>query len=132
MKKTAVGLLLALLCLLALCLPAAAAAAADGLLLGSPTLIGDALPPVYEMLLGLNPVIHRGKFAGAFGSYAWSGEAAPNLLERMRAVTPLVTACLPHRLPRCWTGCPNGIADAISVDCLNKDWLSARALSAFS
>ena len=65
---------------------AAAAAAADGLLLGSPTLIGDALPPVYEMLLGLNPVIHRGKFAGAFGSYAWSGEAAPNLLERMRAL----------------------------------------------
>lgn len=62
----------------------AAIAAADGFLLGSPTLVGDALPPVYSMLLGLNPVIHRGKFAGAFGSYAWSGEAVPNLMERMK------------------------------------------------
>ena len=61
---------------------AAAAAAvedADGFLLGSPTLVGDALPPIYEMLLGLNPIIHKGKFAGAFGSYGWSGEAVPNL-----------------------------------------------------
>ena len=66
---------------------AAAAAAvedADGFLLGSPTLVGDALPPVYEMLLGLNPIIHKGKFAGAFGSYGWSGEAVPNLVARMQ------------------------------------------------
>ena len=53
----------------------AAVAAADGFLLGSPTLVGDALPPVYEMFLGLNPIIHKGKPAGAFGSYGWSGEA---------------------------------------------------------
>lgn len=65
---------------------AAAIAASDGFLLGSPTLVGDALPPVYEMLLSLNPVIHRGKFAGAFGSYAWSGEAVHNLVERMRSL----------------------------------------------
>ena len=58
----------------------------DGFLLGSPTLIGDALPPVYEMLLGLNPVIHRGKVAGAFGSFAWSGEAVPNLMERLKSL----------------------------------------------
>ena len=57
---------------------------ADGFLLGSPTLVGDALPPVYEMLLGLNPIIHKGKFAGAFGSYGWSGEAVPNLVARMQ------------------------------------------------
>ena len=66
---------------------AAAAAAvedADGFLLGSPTLVGDALPPIYEMLLGLNPIIHKGKFAGAFGSYGWSGEAVPNLVARMQ------------------------------------------------
>ena len=66
---------------------AAAAAAveyADGFLLGSPTLVGDALPPIYEMLLGMNPIIHKGKFAGAFGSYGWSGEAVPNLVARMQ------------------------------------------------
>lgn len=62
----------------------AAVAEADGFLLGSPTLVGDALPPVYEMLIGLNPIIHKGKFAGAFGSYGWSGEAVPNLTARMQ------------------------------------------------
>lgn len=70
----------------------AAVAAADGFLLGSPTLVGDALPPVYEMLIGLNPIIHKNKFAGAFGSYAWSGEGVPNLmvrLEQLRFKIPL-------------------------------------------
>lgn len=62
---------------------AAEIAASDGFLLGSPTIVGDALPPVYKMFLSLNPVIHRGKFAGAFGSYAWSGEGVPNLIARM-------------------------------------------------
>ncbi|MEG0617070.1 MAG: FprA family A-type flavoprotein [Oscillospiraceae bacterium] len=57
--------------------------ASDGFLLGSPTLVGDALPPVYEMLIGLNPIIHKNKFAAAFGSYAWSGEAVPNITARM-------------------------------------------------
>ncbi len=61
----------------------AAVEAADGILLGSPTLVGDALPPVYEAMLGLNPVIHRSKFAGAFGSYGWSGEAVHNIASRL-------------------------------------------------
>lgn len=59
---------------------------ADGFLLGSPTMVGDALPPAYEAMLGLNPVIHRGKFAGAFGSFAWSGEGAGNLMARMETL----------------------------------------------
>ena len=59
-------------------------AAADGFLLGSPTLVGDALPPVYEMFLGLNPIIHKGKPAGAFGSYGWSGEGVPHITERLK------------------------------------------------
>ncbi len=61
----------------------AALQSADGILLGSPTLVGDALPPLYEVMVGLNPIIHRGKFGGAFGSYGWSGEAAHNLIARM-------------------------------------------------
>ena len=61
----------------------AALEAADGILLGSPTLVGDALPPIYEAMLCLNPVIHRGKFAGAFGSYGWSGEAVQNVSARL-------------------------------------------------
>ncbi|NLW79960.1 MAG: FprA family A-type flavoprotein [Ruminococcaceae bacterium] len=70
----------------------AAVAGADGMLLGSPTLVGDALPPIYEVMVGLNPVIHKGKFAGAFGSYGWSGEAVQNIttrLEQLRMTLPL-------------------------------------------
>lgn len=65
---------------------------AEGILLGSPTMVGDALPPVYEAMVGLNPVIHKYKFAGAFGSYAWSGEGVPNItarLEQLRMHLPL-------------------------------------------
>lgn len=64
----------------------AAVQSADGFLLGSPTLVGDALPPIYEMLVGLNPIIHKGKPAGAFGSYGWSGEAVPKLIAQMQAI----------------------------------------------
>lgn len=63
---------------------AAAVASSNGFLLGSPTLVGDALPPVWEMLLGINPVIHKGVSAAAFGSYGWSGEAVPNLMARLK------------------------------------------------
>ena len=64
----------------------AAVQTADGFLLGSPTLVGDALPPIYEMLVGLNPIVHKGKLAGAFGSYGWSGEAVPKLTAQMQAI----------------------------------------------
>ena len=56
---------------------------ASGFLLGSPTMVGDALTPVWQVLTAINPIIHKGKFAGAFGSYAWGGEGVPNLIERM-------------------------------------------------
>ncbi len=57
---------------------------AQGLLVGSPTLVGDALPPVYELLYSLNPIIHKGKIVGAFGSYGWSGEAVGNMMDRFK------------------------------------------------
>ena len=39
-----------------------------------------------DMLVGLNPIIHKGKPAGAFGSYGWSGEAVPKLTAQMQAI----------------------------------------------
>ena len=66
--------------------------AADGVLLGSPTLVGDALPPIANILTHLNPYFHRGKMMGAFGSYGWSGEAVPHIMERLaqlKLATPL-------------------------------------------
>ena len=59
-------------------------AAADGILLGSPTILGEALAPIWSLTLGLFAPIHGGKLASAFGSYGWSGEGVPHLLERLR------------------------------------------------
>ncbi len=57
---------------------------ADGLLLGSPTILGDALAPILCLTTRICCPIHGGMRASAFGSYGWSGEAVPNLLERLR------------------------------------------------
>ncbi len=57
---------------------------ADGILLGSPTIVGDALKPIWDLTLGMFPATHGGKYAGAFGSYGWSGEAVPNLTGRLK------------------------------------------------
>lgn len=56
----------------------------QGLLLGTPTILGDALPPIWNILMSLNPVIHGGKVASVFGSYGWSGEGTDNLMERLK------------------------------------------------
>ncbi|MGL5615826.1 MAG: FAD-dependent oxidoreductase [Sarcina sp.] len=55
----------------------------DGILFGSPTIVGDLLPPIRDILTNLNPIVHGGKFAAAFGSYGWSGEAVPNVENRL-------------------------------------------------
>lgn len=54
----------------------------DGLLVGSPTLVGDTLPPVWALLARLNPFTHKHLVVGAFGTYGWSGEAVPNIESR--------------------------------------------------
>jgi len=55
---------------------------ASGILIGSPTFLSDALPPIWDLLSRLNPIIHKGKIAGAFGAFGWSGEAVPNIEQR--------------------------------------------------
>ena len=54
----------------------------SGLLIGSPTLLADTLPPIWTILGSLNPVIHRGLHASCFGSYGWSGDALKNIEQR--------------------------------------------------
>lgn len=66
--------------------------ASEGILIGSPTLVGDTLPPIWNLLSHLNPIIHKDKIAGVFGSYGWSGEAIPNIegrLGQLRLKMPL-------------------------------------------
>ncbi|NDL68173.1 FAD-dependent oxidoreductase [Anaerotalea alkaliphila] len=55
-----------------------------GLLFGSPTINGDALLPIMEILVKLSPIVHGGKLASAFGSYGWSGEAVDNIERRLK------------------------------------------------
>lgn len=60
--------------------------AADAVLLGSPTINRDVLLPVWEVLARISAFKNKGKPAGAFGSYGWSGEAVPMIEERLRSL----------------------------------------------
>ena len=51
--------------------------------IGSPTIVGEALPPVANLLNGLHAALLKGKPAAAFGSFGWSGEAVPNLTAKL-------------------------------------------------
>lgn len=57
-----------------------------GVIFGSPTMNGDALKPIWDILINLNPIVHGGKVASAFGSYGWSGEAVPNIEGRLKQI----------------------------------------------
>ena len=52
----------------------------NGIMFGSPTILSDTLPQIYEAMTILNPVINKGMYALSFGSYAWSGEAPLNIM----------------------------------------------------
>ncbi len=56
----------------------------EGMLVGSPTINQNTLLPVYKLFALINPLRDRGKLAGAFGSYGWSGEAPRIILENLR------------------------------------------------
>ncbi len=53
------------------------------LLLGSPTMVGDAVCLFYDLLSHVYTTVGQGKKASAFGDYGWSGEAVKNLSERL-------------------------------------------------
>ncbi|MFH1873205.1 MAG: FprA family A-type flavoprotein [Pseudomonadota bacterium] len=57
---------------------------ADALIFGSPTINGDAVKPVWDLLSSLTMVDVKGKLGAAFGSYGWSGEAVPMIEDRLR------------------------------------------------
>ncbi len=47
---------------------------AKGLIVGSPVINQNILLPIYKIFAVINPYRDKGKLAGAFGSYGWSGE----------------------------------------------------------
>ena len=56
---------------------------ADGLLFGTPTIVGEALKPIWDLTTSMFACVHGGKIASAFGSYGWSGEGVPHMMERL-------------------------------------------------
>lgn len=57
---------------------------ADGILFGTPTIVGEALKPIWDLTTSIFAGTHGGKLAGAFGSYGWSGEGVPHIIERLK------------------------------------------------
>ena len=48
----------------------------SAVILGCPTFNQNILLPIYQVFAMVNPIRDKGKLAGAFGSYGWSGEGA--------------------------------------------------------
>lgn len=46
----------------------------SALVVGSPVINQNILLPIYKLFAAINPMRDKGKLAGAFGSYGWSGE----------------------------------------------------------
>ncbi len=59
---------------------------ADAILAGSPTINQNTLLPVYTLFALVNPLRDKGKPAGAFGSFGWSGEATAIILNVMKSL----------------------------------------------
>jgi flavorubredoxin len=56
----------------------------DALLVGSPTINQNTLGPVFTLFSVINPIRDKGKLAGSFGSYGWSGEAPKIIIENLK------------------------------------------------
>ncbi len=61
-------------------------ARSNGLLIGSPVINQNILPQIYQMFALINPIRDRGKLAGAFGSYGWSGEGEKIITTNIESV----------------------------------------------
>lgn len=57
---------------------------ADGIIFGTPTIVGEALKPIWDLTTSIFAGTHGGKLASAFGSYGWSGEGVPHIIERLK------------------------------------------------
>lgn len=73
----------------------------DAIIIGSPTINGDAVKPAWDLLCCMAYLENGGKIGAAFGSYGWTGEAPEMLHDRMRwlkfrlPVSPLKIKLIP-------------------------------------
>lgn len=59
---------------------------ADGLILGTPTINGDAVKPIWDLLSSLTVINLKAKLGGVFGSYGWTGEGVRLVEDRLRGL----------------------------------------------
>lgn len=82
----------------------------NAVIVGSPTINGDAVKPAWDLLSCMAYVESMGKIGAAFGSYGWTGEAPEMLHDRMRwlkfrlPVDPLKVKLIPteQELVQCY------------------------------
>lgn len=73
----------------------------DAIIVGSPTINGDAVKPAWDLLSCMAYLENKAKIGAAFGSYGWTGEAPEMLHDRMRwlkfrlPVAPLKVKLIP-------------------------------------
>ena len=61
-----------------------AMAGAEAVLIGTPSAAGEADKRIWDLLTAMSGGCFSRKFASAFGSYTWNGEAVPHVIERMK------------------------------------------------
>ena len=62
------------------------------ILLGSPTINRTMVKPMWDLFSVIDPMANKGKIAGVFGSFGWSGEGltmAENILKTMTFKMPV-------------------------------------------
>jgi len=59
---------------------------ADGIVFGTPTINGDAVKPVWDLLSSLAVINLKSKLGGVFGSYGWTGEGVKMVEDRLRGL----------------------------------------------
>lgn len=75
----------------------------DAVIIGSPTVNGDAVKPAWDLLACMPYLESAGKIGATFGSYGWTGEAPEMLHDRMRwlkfrlPVDPLKIKLIPNQ-----------------------------------
>ena len=86
----------------------------DAVIIGSPTINGDAVKPAWDLLACMPYLESAGKIGATFGSYGWTGEAPDMIQDRMRwlkfrlPVDPLKVKLIPteEELQECYDfGC---------------------------
>lgn len=56
----------------------------SGIIVGCPTINQNILLPIYKLFSVLSPIRDKGKLAGGFGSYGWSGEGKEHIKSNLQ------------------------------------------------